>query len=624
MRWLISNNRAKLVFALLLSVVAYLFAGALMFTSGYMISLAATIPLTVLALHLPSIFVRIFGIGKPPIQYAYRLSSHDWVLQMTSRLRLSLYDALRMKTTVTQSRESTGKILSMLTDDIGHAQDSVLRGVLPIASAWIVAIVIVALAGAMSATLALCLFALLVVSCVIVPLITSSMNVKELEELKIQSDSIYVKLADNSNGLIEWIISGRKTEFIDSQLGLLEEKGAIESRIRRRRRICLLISQVLFCLCIIAITVWAAMTFAPALQNDLISRALAAPSDFAEAVAGVIALNASPYPANWIAAFALCFFPLIEAFSTIEVSAETYKKQHANIEELIDYMGDSAKKTPQELLQDENLRPAVAPNLDTNNENLRPSMAPNLDTAEGTSHRDTSEGTSDLEVLKKTPAIKIHNLEIPKRTPAIKIHNLAFSYDDNQVFDDFYLEVPYGEKIAIIGKSGVGKSTLVSLIHGDLRPDSGSISIGDVEAADLFESMHEYIGILGQFPYLFDMSLRDNLLIANQNASDDELEDALNLVGLARTYESLSDGLNTRMSEQGMRFSGGERHRIALARLFLANQPIIILDEPFANLDSQTQDEILDKMFEIFKDKTVIVITHHGNSLSRFDRMIRI
>lgn len=572
MKWLLSGNSGKLAFALLLSVIAYLFAGALMFTSGYMISLAATIPLSVLALHLPSIFVRIFGIGKPPLQYAYRLSSHNWVLHMTSRLRLCLYDALRRKTSVTQTREKTSRVLSMLTDDIGHAQDIVLRGVLPVTLAWIIAIIIVVFAGSLSPILGIALLALLVFSCLVVPMLTAAINTKALRNLKDKNDLLYDRLTDNMSGIMDWIISGRRTDFIILQMGLFKEKSAIEARIRRHRRICALISQVLFCLCILAITVWAALTFAPAMEAIGASRTFSAPTGFAEWVATITPMNSYAYPANWIAAFALCFFPLIEVFSQVELGAETLKQQKHSVDELIEYMGDSTGV------------------------NVK--------------------GLDDHRIVRET--------HIESSQPDININSIDFSYGESNVFSNFNLNIPYGEKVAITGKSGVGKTTLVSLIHGDLEPSAGSVTIGGKDACKLTGNMHELVGVIGQFPYLFDMSLRENLRIAKPNATDEELIHALDLVGLADACKTLEDGLNTQMNENGMRFSGGERHRIALARILLADQPIVVLDEPFANLDAQTEQDIQNVLFNVFADKTLIVITHHTNNLERFVRIVEL
>ena len=138
-----TRYRKVLALTLALGLAAFVFAGALMFTSGYMISLAATLPFTVLALHVPSLFVRIFGLGKPILQYLERLASHDWVLRMTSELRRRLYETVERMTSAVRSRRSLGDTLGLLTEDIGHVQDLYLRTVLPMASAWLLYVVVV-------------------------------------------------------------------------------------------------------------------------------------------------------------------------------------------------------------------------------------------------------------------------------------------------------------------------------------------------------------------------------------------------------------------------------------------------------------------------------------------------
>ncbi len=615
MKWLLSGNKARFALALGLSVVAYIFAGALMFTSGYMISLAATIPLTVLALHLPSIFVRIFGIGKPLLQYAYRLTSHDWVLRMTSRARLCLYDALRKKTTITQSREKTGHILSMLTEDIGHSQDLVLRGVLPVASAWIVAIIISTLAGALSASLAVVLLCLLVISCVIVPLMTATANAEELQLLKEKNDLLYENLTDNFQGITEWVISGRKDDFVNTQMNLFEQKFAIDETIRRRRRICRLVSQVLFCLCVLSIIVWAALTFGSAFEGNQLANAFVAPSSFASWISQITPANSSTYPANWIAAFALCFFPLTEAFLQIEEALETFKVRAASVDGLVDYMGDSAQIDVKTLDADGQTILAHKHKLGHKN-----------DVCGNANGRTSITKSGARDGANKTPALEgdTHDTDEASvlENPDISIRDLEFSYHGRKIFSGFNLEIPYGTKIAITGRSGIGKSTLVSLVHGDLKPDSGTVLIGNNSAQSLSSKIYETVGVIGQFPHLFDMSLRENLLIAKANATDEELKRAMTLVGLEDMYNSLLQGLDTQVLEGGLRFSGGERHRIALARILLSNQPIVVLDEPFSNIDVQTVQEILDTLLTTFADKTLIVVTHHAIGLDKFDQVL--
>ena len=560
MRLLLQGNTARLIFALLLSVAAFVFAGGLMFTSGFMISLAAVLPLTVLALHVPSLFVRIFGIGKPILQYFHRLSSHDWVLKLTSRLRVTLYRALCARTSALSEREGTGRILALLADDIGHAQNLVLRGVLPIAGAWALALMVIALAGLLSPVLCCVLAVLLVISTLLVPAMCARANAQRADELKRIDHELYEVLSDDVLGITDWLLSGRREMCVSRAVHMREKRHACEGAMRRLRRVNNLIAQALFCACVVALVVWAACVFASASELG--------------GLAGIIAhtsnINAPAYAPNWIAAFALCFFPLIEAFAPAELALEDVRMQHKVLGRLDEYVAEAEREKPMRTAgdQDESQAPALA----------------NYD---------------------------------------IVLHSLGFSYPGAApLFEGFDLVIPQGTAVAVTGPSGAGKTTLAKLIHGDLAPTSGQLTIGGMPACAFGGAMSQVVGIIEQDPYLFDMSLRENLLIAKPDASDEELVAALQAVELGGLLESLPKGLDTRVQERGARFSGGERHRIALARILLANQPIVILDEPFASLDMQTEEKLLDTMLSTLAGKTVIAITHHTRDIDSFDESI--
>ena len=174
----------------------------------------------------------------------------------------------------------------------------------------------------------------------------------------------------------------------------------------------------------------------------------------------------------------------------------------------------------------------------------------------------------------------------------------------------------------MLGPSGSGKSTFAALLRGELAPTSGTVELGGVPTTQFGDAMARSIGIVQQDPYLFNRTLRDNLLLARPDASDDDIWRVLEQVQLADLVRSLPRGLATMMDEAGMRFSGGERHRIALARVLLADTPIVLLDEPTVGLDSETEQGILDTLFSTMQDKTLILITHHLQGIEAFDRVV--
>lgn len=208
--------------------------------------------------------------------------------------------------------------------------------------------------------------------------------------------------------------------------------------------------------------------------------------------------------------------------------------------------------------------------------------------------------------------------------PAIALRNAAFRYPDApaDALDAIGLSIPYGQHIAILGRSGAGKSTLKALIHGDLSPTRGSIEIDGAPSCSLGEQMPRIMSVVHQDPYLFGTTLYDNLCVGRASATREEALDALDKVGLSNLVSSLPQGIDTMVDEGGLRFSGGERHRIALARILLADAPIVMLDEPFAGLDPVTESKLLATLLDVFADKTLIMITHHLKGIEHMDRVV--
>ncbi|GAF36325.1 thiol reductant ABC exporter subunit CydC [Lentilactobacillus farraginis] len=206
---------------------------------------------------------------------------------------------------------------------------------------------------------------------------------------------------------------------------------------------------------------------------------------------------------------------------------------------------------------------------------------------------------------------------------ALKIDHLTFKYPDGdrKVVNDISMTVRSGEKVALLGPSGTGKSTLLKLMVGDLTPTAGKVMINGMPVSALQKNRAELFGILDQQPYLFDTTVMNNVRLGNINASDDDVKKAIEAVGLKSLIESLPEQYETHVQEAGRRFSGGERQRLSLARILLQDAPIIILDEPTVSLDPITERRLLDQVFALLKDKTIIWVTHHLAGIKHVDQV---
>ncbi|MHA4043170.1 thiol reductant ABC exporter subunit CydC [Bacillus cereus] len=204
----------------------------------------------------------------------------------------------------------------------------------------------------------------------------------------------------------------------------------------------------------------------------------------------------------------------------------------------------------------------------------------------------------------------------------IELNHVSYSYPDSNeiVLKDVSLQIKAGKKIAILGRSGTGKSTLLKLLTGALSPVNGQVVLNGERAHT--NLLSKYISVLNQKPHLFDTTIGNNVRIGKPEATDEEIWKALEKAQLASHVTSLPAGLQTKMHEMGKRFSGGERQRVAFARTLMQETPIIVLDEPTIGLDPKTELSLIETMFSATEEKTVIWITHHLVGIEHVDEVI--
>ncbi|WP_025730482.1 thiol reductant ABC exporter subunit CydC [Atopobacter phocae] len=537
----LAKYRRPLFVAIFLGVCTFICATSLMFTSGYLISKSATRPENILLIYIPIVMTRAFGIGRPVFRYFERLVSHNWVLKMTSKLRLRLYRLLEIDAIFFKHNHQTGDMLGLLSEDINHIQNLYLRTIFPTLVAWSVYVLIVIFLGFFSIPFALLMGLMLLMLMVVLPIWSIVVNGARQEQEKQIKRQLYTDLTDNVLGVSDWIFSGQTDNYLNYHQHSAKALNDVQMELNAINRKRVFIGELWFGLIALLTLIWAGLTFG----------------------------GQAGGAANWIAAFVLAVFPLIDAYLPLSLAAEETNRYNDSLVHL----------------------------------------------------NRLSEGKDDI--LDNQARELTHETLIALQGPlTVEVKELVFGYDNQRLLDDLSITLHPGEKIALLGRSGSGKSTLASILRGDLKPLSGEVTINQVPVHMLGDGIAHYIGFIEQNPHLFHTTIANNLRLARADATTTEMWDVLERVGLKQLVESLDDGLETLVGESGTRFSGGERHRLALARVLLQQSPIIILDEPTVGLDPYTEQQLLKTFFEVLENKTVLWITHHLQGIVHMDQVL--
>lgn len=204
----------------------------------------------------------------------------------------------------------------------------------------------------------------------------------------------------------------------------------------------------------------------------------------------------------------------------------------------------------------------------------------------------------------------------------IHIENVSFSYENKEVLQSVSLTIKRGEKVAFVGESGSGKSTLTKILVGLLKYDTGSILFDDEPLKNIsLESLYEKVSYLSQDTPVFDGTIKENLVFDNE-VSENDIHVCLEKTHLLSVLAALDKGVETRIGEKGTCLSGGEKQRLALARLWFDNPDIVVLDEATSALDNVTESSVMKNVLEQINHATVIAVAHRLNSIREFDRIV--
>ncbi|RKX92085.1 MAG: ABC transporter ATP-binding protein [Spirochaetes bacterium] len=228
------------------------------------------------------------------------------------------------------------------------------------------------------------------------------------------------------------------------------------------------------------------------------------------------------------------------------------------------------------------------------------------------------------EILDTPPDIKDEEgaIILPSIKGKIQFKNVSFSYEGRQkILDGITFSIQPGEIIALVGRSGVGKTTLCNLIIRFYEPDSGVILIDgyDIKKVQL-RSLRDQLAIVPQEPILFSGTIKENILLGRQNASDEEIQRAAEMANIYDFISSLPHSWDTQVGERGVRLSGGQKQRIAIARVFLRDPRILILDEATSFIDLESEFLIQESLRELMKDRTTLIIAHRLSTIRNADK----
>lgn len=231
------------------------------------------------------------------------------------------------------------------------------------------------------------------------------------------------------------------------------------------------------------------------------------------------------------------------------------------------------------------------------------------------------------EIMAIEPDIKDKEdaLEIKNVRGEISFKNVDFSYGkgEGKVLNNFSVDITPGEKLAIVGPSGAGKTTICNLIPRFYDVDAGSVTVDGIDVRDIkIKSLRENIGIVQQDVYLFSGTVKDNIGYGKNTASDREIIEAVKLAGAYEFIKSLPHGFDTYVGERGVKLSGGQKQRISIARVFLKNPPILILDEATSALDNKSEIVVQDSIEKLSKGRTTITIAHRLTTVQNADLII--
>jgi ATP-binding cassette, subfamily C, bacterial CydC len=550
----------------------------LMAVSAYLISKAALVT-DVTELSLAIVSVRMFAILRAVLRYLERYFSHTATFRILTHLRVWFYSAIEPLAPARLMQYRSGDLLTRSVADIETLENFYIRVVVPPIAAACVVVLACLVLGVFDMRLALALLIFLLLTGVALPLIMRWLGKTSASQFIATRSELNALLVNEIQGLADLLAFDQAQTHREQVLRLSAELNRVQERQAMLRGVSNALVVLLTSLAALTV-LWLAIPLVNGGQIEGVYLAL--------------------LPLTAIASFE-AVQPLSVALQQLEASQAAGRR----LFELID--AEPAVRDPDESVSLREARRAT---------------------------KQSPEAADEAGSHPSTPLRSAHAVSQPvagrragRDAYALTFDHMHFHYNpiDPPALDDVSFSIPAGSRVSIVGSSGSGKSTIVNLLLRFWDYHEGQITLDGID-------LHEYraddvralIGVVPQTVHLFNATLRDNLRLANPEATDEQIIAACRQAQLHDFVESLPLKYETLIGENGVLLSGGERQRLAIARTILKDAPILILDEATANLDAITERQLLASLEAFMAGRTVIIISHRRTVNEQVDQVIEL
>ena len=575
-----------MLLAAFLAVCALGSGVGLLTVSAWLISRASQQP-PILFLQTAIVAVRAFGISRGVFRYAERLVGHDAAFRSLTNIRVKVYQRLERLSPAGLGQYRRGDLLARLVGDVDSSVDLIVRVVIPATSGLVAGALAAFIGWALLPSAGVALLALLGVLGLAVPALTGLVGTRAQRARAQAEGRLTAQVVASLTAAPDLLAYGT----VDAAVAEVARADAELTEIDRRS------------------------AAASGLGEGL--AALATGATIAACIGlGVGAARAGSLDGVWLATLALIPLAIADVLSGMPAAALARARVSGAAERILQVMAapdpvpTSDGSTPTPTHADASHR-ISAPAQDLHG-------AVEILGRDGDSAEEGTGSAPDLQLVGE------HD-RAASVAPRVELVGVSARYPgaDVDAVRDLDLDLTAGRRIALVGPSGAGKSTVAAVVLRLLDHRTGQYRLGGTDVRDLTEDeLRAQVTAVDQQAHLFDSTIEENLRLANRGATDEQLRAALEGAALAEWVDALPDGLRTRVGAHGAAVSGGQAQRIALARVLLADRPVVVLDEPGEHLDAQMADQVTRAALTATAGRSVLLITHRMTHTEQCDEVV--